>query len=121
MPNKQINLIWTGRALGTCIAAIVTGLVFRLYVRRTWQKLTFLAASLMGTGFFILLVPWLPSFWLLMPSLLMAGFSLGCFDTADNSLFVYMLGPARSKPFIQSLHASVAMGFTLGRSTLCYP
>ena len=96
------------------MAAVFTGFVFRLYIKKSLQKLTFLAISLLGIGLFILLVPWLNSFWLLMPALLLTGFFLGCFDTADNSLFVYMLGPARSKPFIQSLHAAVALGFTLG-------
>ena len=114
VPNKQINFLWTGRALGTCIAAVITSLVFRLFIKKSWQKLTFLGSALLGTGLFILLVPWLYSFWLLLPCLLLAGFCLGCFDCADNSLFVYMLGPARSKPFIQSLHAAVALGFTLG-------
>ena len=114
VPNKQINFIWTGRALGTCIAAVVTSFVFRLYFKKTWQKLTFLALGLIGIGFFILLVPWISSFALLLSSLFFVGLSLGCFDSADNSLFVYMLGPERSRPFIQSLHAAVALGFTLG-------
>ena len=68
----------------------------------------------MGTGFFILLIPWITSFSFLLSSLLLVGFCLGCFDSADNSLFVYMLGPDRSGPFIQSLHAAVALGFMLG-------
>ena len=114
VPNKQITFIWTGRALGTCIAAVITSFVFRLYIRKSWQKLTFLAFGLLGTGFFVLLIPWITSFCFLLSALLLVGFSLGCFDSADNSLFVYMLGPDRSAPFIQSLHAAVALGFTLG-------
>ena len=114
VPNKEINFIWTGRALGTCIAAVITSFVFRLYIKKSWQKLTFLAFGLLGTGFFILLIPWITSFSFLLSSLLLVGFCLGCFDSADNSLFVYMLGPDRSGPFIQSLHAAVALGFMLG-------
>ena len=45
---------------------------------------------------------------------MLAGFFLGCLDTASNSLVLYMLGPLRSPPFTQSLHAMVALGFTLG-------
>ena len=45
---------------------------------------------------------------------MMAGVFLGCLDTASNSLVVWMLGPDRSPPFTQSLHAMVAMGFVLG-------
>merc|ERR1712223_95707 len=68
VPNKQINFIWTGRALGTCIAAVVTSFVFRLYFKKTWQKLTLLALGLIGIGFFILLIPWISSFALLLSS-----------------------------------------------------
>ena len=49
-----------------------------------------------------------------MLAILLAGFFLGCLDTASNSLVLYMLGPLRSPPFTQSLHAMVALGFTLG-------
>ena len=45
---------------------------------------------------------------------MMAGIFLGCLDTASNSLVVWMLGPDRSPPFTQSLHAMVALGFVLG-------
>ena len=47
-------------------------------------------------------------------AILLAGFFLGSLDTASNSLVLYMLGPLRSPPFTQSLHAMVALGFTLG-------
>ena len=30
VPNHQISFIWTGRALGDCLAAVVTSVVFRL-------------------------------------------------------------------------------------------
>ena len=45
---------------------------------------------------------------------MLAGIFLGCLDTASNSLVVWMLGPERSPPFTQSLHAMVALGFVLG-------
>jgi hypothetical protein len=42
------------------------------------------------------------------------------FDTADNSLMVFMFGPVRSRPFTQSVHAFVGVGFVLG-SVLVQP
>ena len=45
---------------------------------------------------------------------MVAGFFIGSLDNASNSLVLYMLGPARSPPFTQSLHAMVALGFVLG-------
>ena len=50
----------------------------------------------------------------LFPAILLAGVFLGSLDTASNSLVLYMLGPDRSPPFTQSLHAMVALGFMLG-------
>ena len=45
---------------------------------------------------------------------MVAGFFIGSLDNASNSLVLYMLGPARSPPFTQSLHAMVGLGFMLG-------
>ena len=45
---------------------------------------------------------------------MVAGFFIGSLDNVSNSLVLYMLGPARSPPFTQSLHAMVGLGFMLG-------
>ena len=45
---------------------------------------------------------------------LLAGVFIGSLDTASNSLVLFMLGPDRSRPYTQSLHAFVGMGFVLG-------
>ena len=47
-------------------------------------------------------------------AIMIVGLFLGSFYTASNSLVIYMLGPGRSPPFTQSLHAMVALGFMLG-------
>ena len=39
---------------------------------------------------------------------------LGMFDTADNSLMVYIFGPEKSRPFTQSIHCLVGVGFVIG-------
>ena len=109
VPNHQISFIWTGRALGDCLAAVVTSVVFRLlgsrrpqifqglflrrFICKSWQKLAFLAVCLLLSGVFGLLVPLISSFPLLLPALLGAGFFIGSYNTANNSLVVYMLGP----------------------------
>jgi hypothetical protein len=41
-------------------------------------------------------------------------FSAGSFDNGDNVLVFNLLGPQKSRPFIQSLHACTAVGFVLG-------
>ena len=66
VPSKQINLIWTLRAFGSCFATVLTGLVFKRYLRESWHKLVFLAVCVAFTGLFIALVPWTHSFQLLL-------------------------------------------------------
>lgn len=111
---EEINLIWAGRSVGVCLTCVVTGHVFRHVATATWHKLTFLAFSQIVAGIFILLVPWTPNFTCLLAISVGIGVGLGGFDTADNSLVVFTLGPTRSRPFLQSLHAFVAVGFVIG-------
>ena len=66
------------------------------------------------TGIFVLLTPWTASFPVLMLMVTIYGMGLGFFDTADNSLMIYMLGPKNSRPLTQSLHAFVGVGFIIG-------
>jgi len=113
VPNHQISFIWTGRALGDCMAAVITSVIFRRFICKSWQKLAFLAVCLLLSGGFGLLVPLITSFPLLLPALLGAGFFIGSYNTANNSLVVYMLGPDKCPPYIQSLHAFTSAGFVL--------
>jgi len=95
------------------MAAVVTSIVFRRFICKSWQKLAFLALCLLLSGGFGLLVPLISSFPLLLPALLGAGFFIGSYNTANNSLVVYMLGPDKCPPYIQSLHAFTSAGFVL--------
>ena len=109
-----INYIWTGRSIGVCITAIIAALVFRRNFRSTSYKLTFLAIAEIITGVFVIMTPFVYDFPLLIAMVTVYGMGLGLFDTADNSFIVYMLGPTKSRPFTQSLHAFVGVGFILG-------
>ena len=64
----RINFIWTLRALGSCLATLVTGAVFKSLVTRPGEKLTFLATCVLLTGLFMGLVPWASSFYILLTS-----------------------------------------------------
>ena len=109
-----INFIWTGRSIGFCITAIIAALMFRKYLPTRSQKLCFLAFAEIITGIFVMITPFVYSFPLLIAMVSVYGMGLGLFDTADNSLIVYMLGPNKSRPFTQSLHAFVGVGFIIG-------
>merc|ERR1719422_564742 len=78
------------------------------------MKLAFLGLSVLLVGVFMGLVPWTSSFYVLLLTIMIVGVFLGSFYTASNCLVLYMLGPSRSPPYTQSLHAMVALGFMLG-------
>ena len=61
----------------------------------SWQKLLYLSLTLLLSGVLCLLIPWLPTFPLLITVLLGCGFFINSFNTASNSLMVFMLGPDR--------------------------
>ena len=73
VPSQQINLIWTVRALGSCCATLLTGFIFKQFVRQRAHKLGFLAVCVLLTGIFISVVPWGDTFPLLLSAILLAG------------------------------------------------
>ena len=66
--SQKINLIWTMLAIGSCLATIVTGLVFKEYVTRQSFKLLYLSMCVSCCAVFIGLVPWMSSFYTLLLS-----------------------------------------------------
>jgi len=112
--NKQINFIWTLGALGSCLATVVTGVIFKDHLKEKSHKLFFLSLCVLLAGAFIAVVPFVASFTVLLLTVLLSGIFQGSLSTASNSLVLFMLGPDRSPPFTQSLHAFVALGFVLG-------
>ena len=65
----------------------------RRFVTLPWQKLLFLSSCLLVSGSFGFLVPWVSHIHLLCLALLLVGFFIGSFNTANTSLVVYMFGP----------------------------
>ena len=68
---------------------------FSHYTKIPWQKLAFLGSCLFVSGAFGFLVPFLSNFYLILPVLLATGITIGSFNTANNSLVVYMMGPKK--------------------------
>ena len=68
--NEEINLIWTLRALGSCLATLLTGMVFKTYVEKQGMKLAFLGLCVLLAGVFMGLVPWTSSFYVLLLSMI---------------------------------------------------
>ena len=69
--------------------------LFSHYTKIPWQKLGFLGSCLLVSGAFFFLVPFIYNFYLILPVLLATGITIGSFNTANNSLVVYMMGPKK--------------------------
>ena len=69
VPSDQINFIWTLRAFGSCAATVLTGIIFKSFVKTRNLKLSFLSVCVLLIGVFIGLVPWISTFFLLLMSM----------------------------------------------------
>ena len=98
------------------------------------RKLLLLGSTLFVVAICLVVAPFLTNYLLLMSrksppksayqevltyfDILVYGFMCfgsGSFDLMDNGLMGMMLGPERSRPFVQSLHAFAAVGFALSK------
>ena len=83
------------------------------YFTSACAKLTFLCASIGLTGLLMAALPFMTSFPLLVLTRGLQNVALGAYITADASLIVYTMGPVRSRPFTNALHACVGVGFLI--------
>ncbi len=77
-------------------------------------KLAFIGTAMALNGLIMCLLPFTRSFELLVTLRALQFFALGAFITADASMLVYTMGPIKSRPFTNALHAAVGVGFLLG-------
>ena len=81
------------------------------YFRSAFVKLSFLWITMSLNGILMLVLPFLSSFGLLVTVRAIQNIALGGYITADQSLLVYTMGPIKSRPFTNALHACVGIGF----------
>ena len=60
------------------------------------------------------LQPFSPSLLVLTAVRFAAYFSAGCFGAVNIALFVYTMGPVRSRPYTMAIHLLVGVGFLVG-------
>ena len=112
--RQTINFIWASGAVGSFFAAIFTAFIFKRFLEETRLKLCFLSLNVFISGSCIASLPWLNSFSLLLVIYFCAAFTIMSFNTAQHSLIVFILGPIKSRPFLQFVDAFMASGFVLG-------
>ena len=66
--NSQINFLWTMRAVGSCLATVATGFIFKRFVKTKREKLSFLGCCVLLVGLFMCLLPLTSSFYLMLAS-----------------------------------------------------
>ena len=112
--KQTINFMWTIGAVGNFIGSFFTGFIFKSFIRGTHSKLYFLSLNILLFGSLLTSVPWQNSFPLLLFTYFSAAFTSISFNTALHSMIVFMLGPKKSRPFLQLVEAFRATGFLLG-------
>ncbi|TRY63094.1 hypothetical protein TCAL_00469 [Tigriopus californicus] len=106
-----INLVWTFGFLGYIIGSLGTGFIFKRYLTNPKMKLAFLWITLSLNGVGMLILPFITNFGLLVTVRGLQYGLLGAYITADSSMLVYTMGPIKSRPFTNALHACVGIGF----------
>ena len=76
-----------------------------------FAKMAFLWATLSLNGIGMILLPFITSFGLLAFIRAAQYAILGAYITADASVVVFTMGPVKSRPFTNALHACVGIGF----------
>eukprot|EP00095_Tigriopus_kingsejongensis_P008296 maker-scaffold948_size77650-snap-gene-0.12 protein:Tk08296 transcript:maker-scaffold948_size77650-snap-gene-0.12-mRNA-1 annotation:"sodium-dependent glucose transporter 1" len=106
-----INLVWTFGFLGYIVGALATGMVFKRYLTQARHKLIFLWITMSLTGVGMIILPFTATFAFLVTIRALQYTLLGAYITGDSSLLVYTMGPIKSRPFTNALHACVGIGF----------
>lgn len=106
-----INLVWTFGFGGYLFGSLITGYLLKRFVPSGRGKLTFLWATICVNGVIMCVVPFLRNFGLLVFVRAVQNIALGGFITADCAMLVFTMGPVRSRPFTNALHAFVGVGF----------
>ena len=84
------------------------------YFRSKALKLIFIGATIGLSGLIVCVLPFLRTFGVLVTVRCVQNVLLGAFITADASIVVYTMGPHKSRPFTNALHAMVGVGFLFG-------
>jgi len=112
--TSTINLVWTLGFLGFLIGSILTSHTFTKYLVTERKKLLLMFGILLMTGLSTLALPFAPNLPLLLLSRFIQFLCYGIFLTGDSILLVFSLGPEKSRPFINTLHFFISIGFLLG-------
>ena len=84
---------------------------FHRYLHKKALKLIFIGATIGLSGLIVCVLPFLRSFGVLVTVRCVQNVLLGAYITADASIVVYTMGPHKSRPFTNALHAMVGVGF----------
>ncbi len=99
-----ISYLFTGHALGYMVGSFFGG---RLYDRVPGHLVVVAMLALMAAV--LILVPWIPVLWLLIPAWILLGVSGGALDVGGNTLLIWVHG-RQVGPFMNALHFFFGVG-----------
>lgn len=109
-----INWIWPLSNVSTVLGSVLSSCTFKQYVHSSTQKMLFCICCTVAMGLASLMPPYMKSFGGLLFAISLRNFLGGLLETATQGLYVYTLGPVRSRFLIMCFHFTVAMGFWMG-------
>ncbi|XP_040577207.1 sodium-dependent glucose transporter 1A isoform X1 [Lepeophtheirus salmonis] len=109
-----INLAWSIQFIGYLIGSLISGIIFKRYLRNSKAKLVYMGSLMCIAGLSTLVIPFLVNFPTMGLFRFTQCFCIGAFMTADASLIIYTMGPIKSRPFTNAIHAICGVGCFLG-------
>jgi hypothetical protein len=111
----SVNWLWTFYGLAGLTGYVCSSFTFKQYVRRPAHKMAVMAFCQVFFGtlifFFVTLARSFPTAVALAMIMRLVG-SYG--DGGEAGMYVYTMGPDRSRPWIMIMHTIVGVGFSIG-------
>ncbi|MBI3652299.1 MAG: MFS transporter [Acidobacteria bacterium] len=101
---RSISILFTARSLGYLLASFGIG---KLYNKTRGNRI--MSVALLSMALMAVLIPVIPTLWLLAAAILIAGTAEGTLDVGGNTLLVWVHGK-RVAPFMNALHFFFGVG-----------
>eukprot|EP00096_Caligus_rogercresseyi_P010433 TRINITY_DN3803_c0_g1_i1.p1 TRINITY_DN3803_c0_g1~~TRINITY_DN3803_c0_g1_i1.p1 ORF type:complete len:477 (+),score=108.72 TRINITY_DN3803_c0_g1_i1:145-1575(+) len=109
-----VNLAWTIQFIGYLVGSLLSGIVFKRYLTHQKAKLFYMGGLMAISGLSTVAIPFVVNFASMGVARFIQCFCIGAFMTADASLIIYTMGPFKSRPFTNAIHAICGAGCFLG-------
>ncbi|XP_059093084.1 sodium-dependent glucose transporter 1-like isoform X2 [Tigriopus californicus] len=109
-----ISSMWTISFMSAIIGSLMASFTFKPYIINPLWKMVIFGCGSALSGLCTICVPYSPSFGHLSILLVLNNIISGYWMTGNGGMFVYTLGPKKSRSLVMLHHFTVSLGFLLG-------